>query len=104
MIEPLAVVIPWSSTPTFDGGLGNSFEFTLAGDVSLPTCKSFSPGERYLFLIAQDAVGGHIFPWPNAVLGAQAINPAALHRTEQMFVCRADGRLYPLTAGVVNGS
>lgn len=104
MIQPQTVVIPWSANPVFDGAVGEAWELTLKADVAAATFLNQLPGVLYTVSIGQDATGGHAFPWPGNVFGAQAVHAAASVRTVQVFVCRGDGRLYPVTAGEINGS
>ena len=99
MIQPQTVLVPFSAFPVFDGSLGREFEFTLMGAVTSATVRNLTPGVRYTFAIAQNSVGGQTFPWPANVLGATAVHGAPSARTVRVFLCGADLRLYPVTAG-----
>jgi hypothetical protein len=96
-----AVLVPSSANPIFDGGAGSAFENTLT-TAATPSIINVTPGEQYVFSIAQDATGNHAFNWQANVVNPTDVNPAANAVTVQGFVCRSDGNLYPTGPATYN--
>ena len=68
LVSPQTTVT-FSSTPTFDASLGNSFKLTLTGNVTSSTLSNAIAGQLLTFVIIQDSSGNHSFVWPTNVLG-----------------------------------
>lgn len=86
LVTNLLLVLPWSATMEFPGDVYTSFRTTLTGDVTSTTAPDTVQGNLYTFIIQQDAVGGHAFPWPADFLNASPINPNPNGLTVQTFV------------------
>lgn len=85
----LAVVVPYSSTPTFNLTAQNElFSITLTGDASLLpiTTSGIIVPAYFTVQITQDAVGGHAFNWPANVVGGVQVGEAANQITTQQFI------------------
>lgn len=99
------IVIPFSSTPVFDGSQGILFVMTLTGNVTSSTFINGFDAQRYTFIIKQDSNGLHSFAWPNIVKGAVTIPITALANTAavQHFTYEAtSGNLYSTSVGLLN--
>jgi hypothetical protein len=59
--------IPFSATPTFDASQGNTMKVVLTGDVTSSTLTGAQVGQSFVFLVCQDATGGHSFVAPSNV-------------------------------------
>lgn len=91
--------VAFSSTPTFDGSLGNSFKITLTGNVGSSTLSNVADGQLLLFEIIQDSTGNRTFVWPSNTSGGMDLSQgpaiAANAVVVQMF-------MYDGTLGVAN--
>jgi hypothetical protein len=99
LIIPQLLVVPYSSTPVFDGTNFTSFMMTLTGNVSLATIQNMIPGNLYTFIILQDATGGRAFGWPVNAYNPTPINLLPSGYTVQTFVALDGGALYSIGAG-----
>ena len=88
----------------FDLSLEMYFELTLTQDVGAVMASNVSPGTLYTFDIAQDATGGHVFPWERSGSfdSAPLVSPVALARTTQSFVGTKYRTLAPIQNGAIN--
>lgn len=85
-IAPVQItVVAYSATPIFDGAVGNVFEITLTGNVSSSTFVNPKAGQRYYFIIHEDATGGRTFAWPVNVPGL-VIDLEASATTVESFI------------------
>ena len=98
------MIVPYLPGMLFDGSLATTFEVTLTGDVGVIVAANLSPGTLYTFDIAQDATGGHAFPWNSAgnFESAPPISLAPLTRTTQTFLATRNQTLAPIQNGAIN--
>jgi hypothetical protein len=66
-------IVPYSASPVFDASLGNTQEIILAGDVTTSTLLNARPGQDLVFIVCQDANGGHRFAWPPNFKGGMSV-------------------------------
>lgn len=86
------VSVPYSATPVFDASLGTTFEIVLTGDVTSSTLINTSPGQRIIFNVRQDGLGGHSFA-PPVNLPMSDIVPDASARSIQSFYVESGGSI-----------
>ena len=91
--------VSFSSAPTFDASLGTTQTITLTGNVTSSTLSNCAAGERVVFDIMQDAIGGRSFVWPTNVLNGGTIGSTASKHNLQTFYC--DGTNARATAGML---
>src|SRR5579864_8304087 len=65
-----------AQTTLIDAGLGETFYIRMVTSIRNLQILNISPGQLYVFVLTQNATGGHIVQW-----GAQALNPTALDPT-----------------------
>jgi hypothetical protein len=91
--------VAFSSTPTFNAGLGNSLKMTLTGNVSSSTLSNAQAGQQISWVICQDGTGSRTFVWPANVKGGMTISAGANTCSAQTFLY--DGtNAYALSSGV----
>ena len=56
--------VTFSTTPTFDAALGNSFKMTLTGNVTSSTITNPQTGQFMTLLLCQDGTGSRTMTWP----------------------------------------
>jgi hypothetical protein len=78
--------VAFSTTPAFDFSKGDTQMIILTANVSSSTLVNASAGQRLLFIICQDAVGGRTFAWPASVKGGGTIGSTASKCSVQDFV------------------
>ena len=83
------LIVPWSADMEFPGDVYTAFRTTLIGDVTSTTAPNTVQGNLYTYIIQQDAVGDHAFPWPTNFINASPINPDPNGFTVQTFVMGA---------------
>jgi hypothetical protein len=103
-IPPLLVnmldIIPFSSTPDFDGTQFNAWRMTLNGDVTSITLSNIFPGNLYTFIIQQDGTGSHAFNWTSGNLyNATLVNQDPNSLSIQTFVADENSWLYAIAPG-----
>lgn len=88
----------------FDCSAQSYFELTLTADVPFVVARSVTPGTLYTFDIAQDATGGHAFPWgaSQSFDEAPPISGVPLARTTQTFIGTRYRTLAPIQNGAIN--
>lgn len=57
-------VVTFSTTPTFNAALGNSFKMTLTDNVSSSTISNAQTGQFITLLLCQDGTGSRTMVWP----------------------------------------
>lgn len=98
-------IVGFSTTPVFDASTFPFafFQLTLTADVVSSTITNLVTGQRVVFLIKQDGVGGHAFVFPALCKGATNVSPDANYVSIQEFIY--DGtNLRALDAGIVTAS
>jgi hypothetical protein len=58
----------------------------MRSSVTAPNIRNVIPGVLYVFVMQQDAAGGHTFVWPSNCLNGIPINPTANTTTVQCFI------------------
>ena len=89
------VTVAYGSTVTFAAGTAPAFDLTLTGNVSSAYLTGPVAGQRLLFIVAQDSVGGRSFVWPSNVSspGTICLQPSSV--SVQSFVVRPSGAIVP---------
>lgn len=98
-------IVPFSSTPSFDGSLSTGFLMILTGNVTSSTFLNGQDGQLYSFLIRQDSSGLHSFAWPSNFKGMVSIPITALANTTAVQTVLFDastGNCYPGGTGLLN--
>jgi hypothetical protein len=83
---PVAGVVSFSSTPTFNGANNNSFFMTMTGNVSSSTFSNGVKGQLYTFVLYQDGTGARVMTWPTNMKGPGTIDPTANITNVQQFI------------------
>jgi hypothetical protein len=76
--------IAFSVSPVFNAGSKVNY-ITLAGNVSSSKLAAGGNGQEVIFVICQDAKGGHTFTWPGSVRGGGTVGAAASSCSTQNF-------------------
>lgn len=71
-----------------DGSLYQNFYITCHTAVQNLEVKNISPGQLYVFVLTQDAIGHHPFAWGTTVRNATPVNLEPEGITVQSFVGR----------------
>jgi len=69
------------------------WEVTLTGDVTSSIGRFMTPGRLYTFIVIQDNVGNHAFPWPVAAINGTPVDQTPNSVTVQNFIGGYSGRL-----------
>ena len=85
------VTVAYAPNPVLDGTQGTTFEMALAGNVNLLSLPNPVPGNLYILILVQDAVGGRTVTYGVNFHGASAPDPLPNGITIQCFVALADG-------------
>jgi hypothetical protein len=85
--------IPSSSQLVFTGNVAVTWKVTLQNNVASILVQRTIPGVLYVFILAQDAIGGRSFNWPLNCLNASPINLAPNAVTVQCFIGMANNIL-----------
>lgn len=93
------VSVAYSATPIFDASLGSTFEIVLTGNVTSSTLFNVTPGQRLIFIVKEDGVGGRTFV-PPTNLPMATISTTASSINIQAFISDSGNNVYvdtPLT-------
>jgi hypothetical protein len=87
------VSVAFSATPVFDASQGTTFEMVLTGNVTSSTLVNVTPGQRLIFIIKQDGVGGRTFA-PPPTLPMAPIGATASKTFIQAFIVDSGSNVY----------
>ena len=82
-----------------DGMEAQVFVIDMGTSVQNLTVRNIIPGQLYVFLLVQNAAGGHSFNWGNTITNGATINPAPHSTTSQACIGRPGGLMQAITAG-----
>lgn len=75
-----------AQTTLLDASASETFILRCRTSVQALRIEKVVPGQLYVFLLLQDAIGGHSFTWGDQIMNGTAINPAANGATVQCFI------------------
>jgi hypothetical protein len=102
-LRSIETTVTFSTTPTFNAALGNTFKITLTGNVSSSTLSNPLGGQPFYFVICQDATGSRTFVWPINVKGGMTIGSTLSTCSGQSFIYDSVGGFaYATSTGVAN--
>lgn len=90
--------VPYAANLVLDASVQSQFDITLTGNVNSMVINGVSNGQRLLFMIVQDGVGGHTLAWPANFRNTANINtgPNSVNTVE--YIVRSfDGFIYPIS-------
>lgn len=82
-----------------DALAGETFIIDFTVSVSTLRIKNVSPGQLYVFVLVQDATGGHRLVWPSTIRNATMLNPASDSVTVQSCIGMTGGYLSAIPPG-----
>lgn len=100
--RPNMVTVNYGNAVTFDNSLSNGFYLQLQGNVVGTGLINIAAGNRLLFSIQQNSIGGYTFAWPPNVINPGMVDPAPNATSIQEFVVHPDNTVHPIGPMVVS--
>ena len=95
--------VTFSTTPTFDAALGNSFKMTLTDNVSSSTITNPQAGQEIVLILCQDSNGLHTMAWPtNLSLPGGSLTLTTTANKGDTVTARYDGTNWMTTSVAQN--
>ena len=90
---------PAAQTMLLDCSLHETFVIDMRSSVRTLMLKKASPGMLYVFVLRQDAKGGHAMNWGDGATNGVPLDPRPHSHTVQTFIGNSDGTLEAIVAG-----
>lgn len=100
--KPQLISVSYGNSVTFDNAKSNGFYLGLQGNVVTSSLINVAPGNRILFTIQQNSIGGYTFAWPSNVISPGTVDPAPNATSIQQFIVHPDNTIHPISPMVVS--
>jgi hypothetical protein len=93
---------PAEQTVLLDASQYETFVIDFAASIQNLRIKNISPGQLYVFVLRQDADGGHGIAWGNSCHNGAMLDQAPRAVTVQSFIGTTGGILYAIPPATWN--
>jgi hypothetical protein len=90
--------MPAAQTILIDGSIAETFVILMGTSIETILTRAIAPGQMYVFILRQDAVGGHTIAWGNLRNGTTP-NADPHASSTQSFIADQNGILKVLIPG-----